>query len=144
MPTLIIETELRQMFDIHEDVEAKRLARHIGAASRRIVSIVGQAAYADALLATPTNADRKEDLKQAEASMALHYAILGLNTNVRAAGLVKTEKVEGDVVLQYLSPKETAEMSQLYLEQADEILRPWALTDGVPDAQVEIVETEED
>lgn len=131
------------MFDIHADVESKRLTRHIGAASRRIRSIVGETAYTDALSATPANADRKEDLKQAEGCMAMHYAVIGLNTSIRAGGLVKTEKVEGEVTVQYMLPKEVAELSQLYLDQAEEITRPY-VADGVPDAQVEIVETEED
>lgn len=144
MAELITESILREMFDIHKDVKSGRLARHIGAASRRMRAMVGEEAYTDALLESPENAERKEDFIQAEASLAMHFAIFGLNTVVRVSGLVKTEKIEGDVVLQYLSPKEITELSQLYLEQAEEILRPYALSDGTPSAPFEFAEIAEE
>ena len=134
MAELITEPILREMFDIHKDVKSGRLTRHIGAASRRMRTMIGDEAYADALLDSPTNAERKEDFIQAEASLAMHFAVFGLNTVVRPSGLVKTEKVEGDLVLQYMTPKDMADLSQLYLEMAEEILRPYALADGTPHA----------
>ncbi|MGE0133043.1 MAG: hypothetical protein AB7U82_33620 [Blastocatellales bacterium] len=142
MAELINESDMRAMFDIHADVASGRLTRAIGAASRRLKSVVGADAYADALSGAPVNADRKEDLKLAEAHWCMHFAIVGLNTQIRSAGLVKTEKVEGKVTVQYLTPKEVRELGELYLDQAEEIARPYALADGTPAAPFEFAEVD--
>lgn len=141
--TLITETELRAMFDIHTNVEPGRLTFAIGAAGRRLKALVGATAYADALLDdTATDQIRRADLDYAEALLAMHYCLLGLNTQIRPSGVVKTEKIEGETVVQYLTPKELIDLSKQYLDIAEEVLRPYALLDAVPQAEVEIVETD--
>lgn len=141
--TLITETELRAMFDIHANVEPGRLTFGIGAAGRRLKALVGAMAYADALLDdTATDQIRRADLDYAEALLAMHYCLLGLNTQIRPSGVVKTEKIEGETVVQYLTPKELIDLSKQYLDIAEEVLRPYALLDAVPEAEVEIVETD--
>lgn len=141
MRTLISEPELRGMFDIHKDVEDSRLTPAIRAASRRLRSMIGDAAYTDASGDTPVDQDRKEDCQYAEAVLAMHYALTGLNTQVRAQGVVKSEKQEGQVIVQFLSPKEMGELAGLYLDQAEEIIRPYK-SDELP-ATAEIVETDD-
>lgn len=142
--TLITETELRAQFDIHTDVRPERVTFAIGAAARRLKNLVGAAAYADALLDDgATDAERRADLDYAEALLAMHYCLLGLNTQIRPSGVVKTEKVEGETVVQYLTAKEIFELSRQYLDIAEEVIRPYALLSDVPDAQVELVETED-
>lgn len=123
------------MFDIHADVADSRLTPAIGAASRRLRSMVGDTAYADT-----ADADRLADLKYAEGLLAMHFAMTGLNTQIRPAGLVKTEKIEGETVVQYLTPKEVSEMALAYLEQAEEVVRPYK-TDELP-ATAELVDTD--
>lgn len=140
--TLITESELRGQFDIHTDVRPERLTFAIGAAGRRLKNLVGATAYADALLDdNATDADRRADLEYAEALLAMHYCLLGLNTQIRPSGVVKTEKIEGETVVQYLLPKEVQELSRQYLDFAEEVIRPYALLDAVPEAEAEIVET---
>ncbi len=131
------------MFDIHTDVNPARLTFAIGAAGRRLKNLVGATTYADALLDdSATDAERRADLDYAEALLAMHYSLLGLNTQIRPSGVVKTEKIEGETVVQYLTAKEIFDLSKQYLDIAEEVIRPYALLSDVPDAQVELVETD--
>lgn len=140
--TLITEPELREQFDIHEDVKSGRVTFAIGAAGRRLKTLVGAEAYDDALLDdNATDAGRRADLDYAEGLLAMHYCLLGLNTQIRPSGVVKTEKIEGDTVVSYLTPNEIAALAAQYLDMAESVIRPYSLIDAVPDAQVEIVET---
>lgn len=140
--TLITETELRARFDIHKDVKPERLTFPVGAAGRRLKNLVGATAYDDALLDDQaTDPVRRDDLDYAEALLAMHYCLLGLNTQIRPSGVVKTEKIEGETVVQYLLPKEIQELSRQYLDFAEEVIRPYAQIDAVPEAEAEIVET---
>lgn len=142
MATLIEETELRGMFDIHPDITSGRLTRAIGAAARRLRVMVGATVYDDAASDTTTNTDRKDDLEYAEANLAMHFAILGLNTQIRATGVVKAEKIEGETVVSYLNPAEIQALAAQYLEAAHEIARPYLLADGVPEAEIGFAEIE--
>lgn len=120
------------IFDIDSQIKAPRFNRAIVAAGRRMRGWVGDEAYADALLEVPLDATRKEDLEYAEAHLVMHFAVLGINTALRREGIVRTEKVAGEVTLTYLSPSEVATMQQQYLDQAEELTRPYALGDGTP------------
>jgi hypothetical protein len=60
----------------------------------------------------------------------MHFAVLGINTALRREGIVRTERVEGNVTLTYLSPNEVATLQQQYLDEAESIARPYLLTDG--------------
>ena len=142
--TLITEPELRAQFDIHTDVQSGRVTFAIGAAGRRLKNLVGVTAYTDALLDDgATDAVRRADLDYAEGLLAMHYCLLGLNTQIRPSGVVKTEKIEGETVVSYLTPTEIQQLAGHYLDIAEEVIRPYALLSDVPDAQVEIVETED-
>lgn len=136
--TLINETELRERFDISPDIGAKRLAPHIGAASRRLRSWVGADAYNDALGGSPEDELRKADLQDAEAQLAMHFALPGLNTKITPGGVVTTAREAGmgnaPVILTYLKPGEVEQLSQSYLDLAQEIARPYLLDDGTPGA----------
>ena len=140
--TLIEDFELREMFEINKDIKPSRTNRAIGAASRRLRQWVGEVAYADALLEETENKDRREDLQYTEANLAMHFALLGLNTKLTPGGVVKTTKVEGNTVSSYLTPSEIKQLAQNYLETAEEIARPYLLLDGTPDSEFVIVEDE--
>ena len=128
------------MFSIGDpDLKSGLLVRHLGAASRRLKSWVGADAYADAAAQNPEDADRQADLQLAEASLAMHFAILGINTRIDVGGVVKSKKVEGNTVLSFLSPGEVKQLTQNYLEQAEEVARPYMLSDGTPEAEFAIV-----
>jgi hypothetical protein len=138
------EDSLHARYDISKDIKEARLGPHIGAASRRLKKWVGQAAYEDALSSDAQDNLRQVDLKNAEAALAMHYALLGLNSKVTASGIIKTSKeggaMAGNVVFSYLTPTEVSALSRLYLEQAEEIATPYLLSDGTPEAEFAMVE----
>ena|ERR1043165_2739294 len=140
MPTLITAETLHDYFDIKSDIVDTRLTPAIGAASRRVRAWVGDDVYTDALLEEPADADRSADLKSAEAWLTMYFALLGMNTKITPGGVVKSTKVEGNTVVQYLTPAELRQLSQLYFDQAHEIARPYLLTDETPDAEFAVVD----
>jgi len=132
MAGLITVADLREQFDISPQVTDGRLTRMLVAAKRRLRGWVGEAAYADALAAAPDDTERQESLELAEAHLAMHFAIVGLNSPLRREGIVAEEKVEGGTVLRYLNPDQTAALARQYLEIAEEIARPYLVDDGTP------------
>lgn len=129
MDRLITVEDLRQIFNISEDIGEHRLSRHIAAASRELREWVGDEAYDDAVSAEPTDESRAEDLELAEAHLAMHFAILGLNTALRPTGIVKTERVENQVSISYHSPSEIVALQQAYMETAESLARPYTLVE---------------
>jgi hypothetical protein len=139
---LIDLDDFREMFSISAEIAAGRLNRHLGAASRRLRGWVGAAVYEDAAAGTPVDLDRKSDLQMAEGALAMHFALLGLNTQLRHSGIVKTERVEGDTVISYLGPVELRQLTDQYLEQAEEVARPYMLSDATTEAAFGFVDAE--
>ena len=131
---LIDVDDLREIFDITERIKDGRFTRALTAAGRRMREWVGDEVYEDALLADPEDDTRKEALQYAEAHLVMHFAVLGINTALRPVGIVKTENVEGNKVLQYHSPKEVAELQALYLGLAEQIAGPYLVSDGTVDS----------
>ena len=142
---LITAADLKNRFDIDTEIDAKRLDPNIGAASRRLRKWVGDAAYADAAADTPADEDRAEDMKNAEAHLAMHFAILGFNSPISAKGVVATAmSSEAKELRKYLAPKETAEVAQAYLDLAKEIAGPYMTDSGTPAPPFEVVGSGDD
>lgn len=130
MDGLIDITELRAIFDINERIKDPRLARALAAAGRQMRTWVGDEAYDDALNgAPPEDETRKEDLQLAEAHLAMHFAILGINTALRPTGIVRDERIEAGSVIRYHSPDEIAKLKEQYLETAQDIARAYIIVD---------------
>jgi hypothetical protein len=129
---LIVEADFRAMFSISPDITSGQIVRHLGAASRRLKGWVGPDVYADAGNSHPTDPDRAADLQLAEAFLGMHFGIVGFNTRVDTSGVVKTKKMEGNTVVTFLGPAEVRALTQNYLDQAEEIARPYLLADGTP------------
>jgi hypothetical protein len=139
MPALIDAAELRTRFDIDKNIVDTRLTPHIGSASRRLRRWVGDTVY------TSADADTADDLKNAEAHLAYHYAIFGLNSPLSIKGIVATSMAaEGKEIRKYLSPKETAELANHFLELAREIAEPYLISDGTPGPSFEIASDGDD
>jgi len=143
--TLTNVAGLRAEFALHQDFKDERINPCVGAASRRLKSWVGAEAYADALAEAPQDLLRAEDLKAAEAMLAMHFLLPRINTNVsNKGGVIKTTKETGGqnnpVVTTYLSPSEIKHLAQTYFEQAEEIARPYMLSDGTPEAEFQVTE----
>jgi hypothetical protein len=129
MDGLITVNELRELFAIDTQMGDARFTRPLAAAGRQMRAWVGDEAYDDALEAVPIDATRKEDLQLAEAYLAMGLSVLGINTALRATGIVKTEKVEGNVTISYHSPTEIEKLQQLYLQTAQDIARAYIIVD---------------
>lgn len=143
--TLISAAEFIERFDIDSDIDPKRITPHIGAASRRLRKWVGEEAYANALTEDAAYEDMQADLKSAEATLAFHYAIYGLNYPLSGKGVVATSMTgEGKEMRKYLTPDETQKVASQMLELAREIAEPYMLSDGTPDGGFEIVPADED
>jgi hypothetical protein len=131
---LIDVNELRERFDIDNDLKDGRLTPHIGSASRRLRQWVGDTVYAT------TDEDIKADLENAEAHLAMHFAVLGLNSPMSYKGVFITEtSTEGKAVRRYLDPKQISELAQMYLDQAQELVQKYTLTDGTPAAPFDVI-----
>lgn len=144
MATLITADTFRERFDIDSEIDDNRLKPAIGSASRRLRKWVTDAVY-DATLALADTADQKSDLQNAEAHLAMHFAIIGLNSPLSGKGVVATAMAaEGREMRKYLSPKDTAELAQMYLDMADEIARPYKLAsdDAMPVVNEEVDDIE--
>lgn len=124
MTTLIDAAFLRGSFDIHEDIIDSRLTGNIGAASRRLRKWTTDELYQSMRVASESS-DEKQDFKLAEANLAMHFAVLGLNTPITSKGIIKTSKAKDTAVLTYFTPPEIADIARMYLEQAEEIIRPY-------------------
>lgn len=131
MATLIDTDFLRENFDVSEDITDTRLQANIGAASRRLKAWVTDAVYQSKISSADPN-DSKDDFKLAEANLALHYAVLGLNTPITSKGIIKSSRAKERDFITYLTPADISDIAALYLEQAEEIMRPYRdLPDGV-------------
>jgi len=143
---LISAEELRERFDIDSNIEDPRLKPHIGSASRRLRKWVGATNYAAAVDEAKIDAESDDEmlneLRNAEANLAFHFAIYGLNAPLSGKGVLATAtSTEGKEVRRYLSPDETAKLSGQFLELAREIAEPYMT--AADDSGVEIVTCEE-
>jgi len=140
--SLINVENLREDFPfvIQADVLDRQLTRSIASASARLKAWIGAEVYAAvAAESSEPVSERKLILQNAEGHLALHYALLGLNTNLRSVGMVKREQVEGNTVNEYFDPNQVSNFSTQYLELAREIAEPYALSDGTPTAGFGVV-----
>ena len=145
MTQLIDVTQFRERFDVSKDIKDARIEPHIGSASRRLRQWVGDVQYAAAVAVAgneTTDAALVADLKNAEAHLAMHFAIYGFNSPLSIKGVVATSMAgEGKEMRKYLTPDQTANLSVYYLELAREIATPYIVETA--DAGIEIVGLED-
>lgn len=132
MPELLTIEDFREMFgEIDTPTTDTQVKRPLGAAIRRVKSWVGDEVFAAAVEAGDED-ETKLDLQASAGYLAMHFLIANFNTVVRSGGIVKAEKAEGDTVLSYLTPAETRERAQEFFDLADELCRPWRLSEISP------------
>jgi hypothetical protein len=128
MATLIDADVLGERFDLDDSdsYPDARIEPNILSASRSLRRWVDTNYDASlALIETPDEDDvdgtaMVADLQNAEAHLAIHFAILGFNSPLTSKGVVTTAMAaEGKEVRRYLSPKETAELATMYLETVE-------------------------
>jgi hypothetical protein len=92
-----------------------------------------------------TDPDTLAILQNAEAHLAMHFAVLGFNSPISAKGVFITEtSTEGKAVRRYLAPKETAELASMYLDTAQNMVMDYMTTDGTPAAPFETIDGSSD
>lgn len=143
MPLISADT-LRERFDIDSSIRDGRLLPAIGSAAKRLRGWVGDERYNEAAavdVSAETENPLINDLRNSEANLAMHFAILGLNSPLTSKGVVGTNMAsEGREVRKYLSPKETQELATQFLELAREIADPYiAQGDDVGIAVVDFI-----
>ncbi|MBK8810708.1 MAG: hypothetical protein IPN69_08245 [Acidobacteria bacterium] len=140
---LITPKEFCERFDIATDIEPNRIAPAIGSASRRLRKWVGDTNYANGGLEAAEYEDLQADLKNAEAHLAYHYAMIGLNYPMGSKGILATAASgEGGELRKYLTPDQVAQVQIQFLEAAREIAEPYMDADGSPKIGFEYVEDE--
>ncbi len=143
MATLISAADVIERFDVDSDIDPLRFEPHIQTASRRLRKWVGEANYAEALAFAAGN-DLEEpllqDLRNAEAHLAFHYMVYGLNYPFTSKGIVATVmSSEGKEMRKFLTPAETQAVAVQMLELAREISEPYMPLDGTPTGSFEVV-----
>ena len=142
MPTLISADEFRERFDIDSDIKTTRIEPHIGSASRRLRKWVGDTVYNATLGVAASgqdaDSDQVNDLKNAEAHLTFHFAVLGMNTPLSGKGIVLQSRTSegGREIRQYLPPEDTAKVATAYLELAREIAEPYITAEDESGVQV--------
>lgn len=131
---------LRAVFSISDDIADTRLTPFLGRAAQRVRGWVGTEAYADAGTVSPADPERAEALLLAEAHVAFSFALLGLNSPLTTQGVVLSRSEESTARVQYLNPAQIAQLQQQYLDAAEQIARPYMLTDGTPGVPLDVVE----
>ena len=138
---LIDVNGLRDRFDI-DDAESypdERIELHIFSAARRLRGWVGDATYAQAGLDAEDedyDAELAAILKNAEAHLTMHYAIVGFQYPLHANGILSTSMAdEGREIRKYLSPDQTAAVARQFLEAAESMASPYmtSSTDPMPE-----------
>lgn len=131
---LITASDLRERFDIDSDIEDARLTPHIASASGRLQKWVPADTYGS------TDPLILPILQNAEAHLAMHFAVVGFNSPISAKGVFITEtSTEGKAVRRYLAPKETAELAQQFLDTAQNMVADYMPTDWTPSAPFEAI-----
>ncbi len=145
MAALIDDAGFRGRFDVSADILASRVNPAIGAASRRLKRWVTADVYA-ATVAIITNgsptadeAEQLADLQNAEAHLAYHFAISGFNAPLESKGVLLTARSGegGHEIRTYLSPNQTAMLSEQMIELAREIAGPYIA--AVDDSGITVV-----
>lgn len=125
-PLLTVEEFIDMFGEVDTPSKTTQLKRPLGVALRRIKAWVGDAVYAAAAEAGEDD-EIRNDLQFAAGYLAMHFLIANFNTVVRAGGIVKTEKTEGNTVMAYLEPDQTAKRAQEFFDLADEAATPYKL-----------------
>jgi hypothetical protein len=147
MAALIDADGLRERFDI-DDADSfpdGRITPHIASASARLRQWVGDTNYDGALetkadlAETPAeevvDADqaRFDVLRNAEAHLTMHYAIVGFQYPLSHKGILSTSMAdEGKEIRKYLSPDDTAKVAGQLLEWANLIAKPYLQSSDQP------------
>ena len=120
-------SDLRELFDVVEDIKEARLTLCLNAAARTLKSWVGADTYDEAA------DDTLETLKFAEANLAVYHLLLNTGARIRRSGLVKKEQdaggsVTNNVANEYYSAAEIIELRREYYNTALDAAEPYRVS----------------
>lgn len=97
------------------------LTKHINIAARELKKWVGDTAYNDAASETPTDTDRAEALKDAEAELVMFFALDKLNLHITTQGVILSSIEKNNFgmgTIATASPTQLKQMKQPYYDNA--------------------------
>jgi len=130
MQTLNTVQQLRDIFNVVQEISNQRLSFCLLAARRTLRSWVGGDPFEDALLEEPINIERADALKSAEANLGMYHLLLNTGARIRPFGIVTSEadaasSVSDGTVHQYLPPAELQLLRKQFFETAAELAEPY-------------------
>lgn len=130
MQTLNTVQQLRDIFNVVQEISNQRLSFCLLAARRTLRNWVGPESFEDSLLDEPTNDERADALKSAEANLAMYHLLLNTGARIRPFGVVTTEHdaagpVADGTMQQYLPPTELQQLRKQFFDTAAELAEPY-------------------
>jgi hypothetical protein len=130
MQTLNTVQQLRDIFNVVQEISNQRLSFCLLAGRRTLRSWVGTDPFEDALLSEPVNAERADALRSAEANLAMYHLLLNTGARIRPFGIVTSEQdaaspVADGTVHQYLPPTELQQLRKQFFDTAAELAEPY-------------------
>lgn len=130
MQTINTVQQLRDIFNVVQEISNQRLSFCLLAARRTLRNWVGPESFEDALLDEPANDERADALKSAEANLAMYHLLLNTGARIRPFGVVTTEQdgassVANGTALQYLPPADLQLLRKQFFDTAAELSEPY-------------------
>ncbi len=134
MQTLNTVQQLRDTFNVVQEISNQRLSFCLLAARRTLKNWVGTDSFEDALLGEPENTERAGALRAAEANLAMYHLLLNTGARIRPFGVVTSEQdaassVADGSVHQYLPPTELQLLRKQFFDTAAELAEPYRQQD---------------
>lgn len=123
MQTLNTVQELRETFNVVQEISNQRLSFCLLAGRRTLRNWVSAEAFEDALKDEPTDSERQIALRSAEANLAIYHLLL--NTGARLRPFPSTDSQPGTG---YLPPTELQQLRKQFFDTAAEIAEPYRVT----------------
>jgi hypothetical protein len=130
MQTINTVQQLRDIFNVVQEISNQRLSFCLLAGRRTLRNWVGPESFDDALLDEPANDERADALKSAEANLAMYHLLLNTGARIRPFGIVTSEQdaaspVSDGTVQQYLPPTELQMLRRQFFDTAAELAEPY-------------------
>ncbi len=124
-------SHVRLLGGLPDTMDEMALGPFYYAADRRLKEWVGEAAFADAELATPTNLPRAEALYDAEAYLVLYYSAPRLNMVLTGSGIVTYQSSTATTdEITYLKPDQLEVLRLGWLSDAAMVCRQYIINPG--------------
>lgn len=139
MQTLNTIQQVRDIFNVVQEISNQRLSFCLLAARRTLRTWVGNDAFEDALESEPTNVERSDALRSSEANLAMYHLLLNTGARIRPFGVVVSEQdsassVTDGSIHQYLPPAELQLLRKQFFDTAAELAEPYRHKDQTASA----------